>query len=83
MTLLASIRQIALVEHLEKIELEPLAEIVHEEHCLRLDVKFDEPLVPRPFKPRPRPKTAIISAAAQRKIEARTLLANAINHWKR
>jgi hypothetical protein len=52
-------------------DIEKLADIVHEEHCLRLDVKIEEPLVPRPFKPRPRPKTDIITRAAQEAIAAR------------
>lgn len=55
----------------ERAQLECLAEIVHEEHCLRLDVKVEEPLVPRRFKHRPRPKTAIIARAAQEAIAAR------------
>jgi len=53
------------------VQLEQMAEEVHEEHCLRLDVKIETPLVPRPFKRRPRPQTAIISRAAQEAIAAR------------
>ena len=54
----------------EKRQLQRLSEIVQEEHKLRLDVKIEEPLVPRKFKHRPRPQTAIIARAAHRAIEA-------------
>lgn len=53
---------------LKRSTLEALAEIVHRDHCDRLDLPFAEKLVPRPFKPRPRPKTAIISEAVRRKL---------------
>ena len=55
----------------ERRQLQRLSEIVHEEHMLRLDVKIEEQLVPRKFKHRPRPQTAIIARAAHRVVEAR------------
>lgn len=48
--------------------LESLVDKVHEDHCLRSDIPLAENLVPRPFKRRPRPKTAIIAMAAQARV---------------
>jgi hypothetical protein len=50
------------VPRIDWIEL--LAEKVHQDHIHRLDVPTDL-VEPRPFKRRPRPKTAIIALAAQ------------------
>ena len=47
------------------------SEDVQEEHRLRLDVAVEKPLVPRPYKRRPRPQTAIIARAAQEAQAAR------------
>lgn len=71
-------------------ELTRLAEDVLVRHALRLDRPESIPMVPRPFTPRPRPQTVIISHAAQRKITARLqaqsiaeVLANALDRWGR
>lgn len=55
-------------DSVERSTLERITKEIQEEHCLRLDMKWDERLVPRPFQPRPRPQTAIIAEAAQEKI---------------
>lgn len=52
-------------------EIERLAEEVQARHALRLDGPQSIPMVPRPFVPRPRPQTDIISEAAKRKIAQR------------
>lgn len=45
-------------------EIERLADEVHALHRRRLDLPIED-LIRRPFKRRPRPKTAIISRAAE------------------
>lgn len=52
-------------------DIEALAEEIQQRHARRLDGPDSIPMVPRSFKPRPRPQTAIISEAAQRKMELR------------
>ena len=64
-----------------------LAEEVQARHALRLDGPSSIPMIPRPFTPRLRPKTAIISEAAKRKIEQRemnmgTVLNRALQRWR-
>jgi hypothetical protein len=59
---------------------EDLADEVHQNHIDRLDVPWGTPLVPRPFRPRPRPQTAIIARAALRKIQQRQAKA-AVDEW--
>jgi len=51
--------------------LEELIEEIQRERALRLDILRMEDMVPRKFKRRPRPKTAIIALAAEETIEAR------------
>jgi hypothetical protein len=46
-------------------ELDALAEAVHADHIKRLDIPTED-LKPRPFQPRPRPNTALISEAVAR-----------------
>jgi hypothetical protein len=46
-------------------------EQVVDEHRNRLDSKLTPALISKPFRPRPRPKTAIISEAAAQAIAAR------------
>jgi hypothetical protein len=53
------------------MNLEALSTEVQQNHIHRLDVPTDTLLVPRPFRHRPRPQTAIIARAAQRKIQER------------
>lgn len=65
-------------------DIEKLAEEVQAEHAIRLGGPDFTPMVPRPFKPRPRPRTAIISEAAQQAFEERTLsdvLTDALARW--
>lgn len=52
-------------------DVEALAEEAQQNHIHRLDVPWDTLLVPRPYRRRPRPQTAIIARAAQRKIQER------------
>jgi hypothetical protein len=54
--------------------LESEVEKVQESRRLRLDILYLDEMVPRPFKRRPRPKTAIIAEAAKRLAEARSLV---------
>ncbi len=61
-------------------DLENHAAKVQQDHVDRLDVPWDTPLVPRPFKRRPRPQTAIIARAARRKIQQREAKA-AVDFW--
>lgn len=68
----------------EMTDIESLAEEIKQRHALRLDSPDSIPMVPRPFKPRPRPQTAIIARAAQRKITALTteaLLRKTLARW--
>jgi hypothetical protein len=53
------------------LNIEKLADEVLTEHALRRGGAISIPMVPREFTPRPRPKTALISKAAQQAIEAR------------
>lgn len=46
-------------------DLDQLVYEIQQDHADRLDEPSSNPLVPRPYKPRPRPKTAIISEAAK------------------
>ncbi len=57
--------------------LEELLEEVQEERRLRLDILGMGDMVPRKFKRRPRPKTAIISEAAKVASEVSDWLENA------
>jgi hypothetical protein len=50
--------------------LENLAEEVHSDHRARIDTPLKPDLVPRPFKRRPRPRTAVIAERAREIIEA-------------
>ena len=54
--------------------LEHLIEQIQRERALRLDILRLPDMVPRKFKRRPRPKTAIIAHAAQAAIEVQTWL---------
>lgn len=60
--------------------IESLVEEVQWEHRVRLDILRMEDLVPRRFKRRPRPKTAIIAQAAQVAIEVSQLLAQSASN---
>jgi hypothetical protein len=71
-------------------ELDKLAENVLARHAIRLGRPESIPMIPRPFTPRPRPQTVIVSEAAPRKIAERAraismkeVLANALNRWGR
>lgn len=61
--------------------IERLADEIQAEHALRLGGPTQIPMVPRPFMPRPRPQTAIISRAAQSKIDMSVVLSNTLNRW--
>ena len=68
----------------ERAVLLALAEKVHQDHIDRLDGPISEKLVPRPYKRRPRPNTAIIALAAQRAIakrEARERAERQMRQW--
>jgi hypothetical protein len=62
----------------KRSKLETLADEVHEDHCLRLDIPWGTRLVPRPFKRRPRPKTAIIAHAANARVGVKEIISRAI-----
>lgn len=61
-------------------DLEQLATEVQARHALRLDGPESIPMVPRPFQPRPRPRTEIIAQAAKRRIAARQT-ASTVSDW--
>jgi hypothetical protein len=54
--------------------LEALLEEIQQERKVRLDILRMDDMVPRGFKRRPRPQTAIISHAAKVAIEVKALL---------